>query len=121
MHFAQNHDQIGNRPDSQRLSTLVPFERLRMVAALVLLSPGVPLLFMGEEYGETAPFPYFVDHGDPDLLEAVRQGRAQEFPDSGGLAQHDPADPASMTAAQPDPSRRQKGDHAHLLAAAHRA
>jgi maltooligosyltrehalose trehalohydrolase len=76
---AQNHDQIGNRPNGERLVTLVTPERARLAAALVLLSPYVPLLFMGEEYGETAPFLYFVHHGDPALVEAVREGRKKEF------------------------------------------
>ena len=76
--FAQNHDQVGNRADGERLSVLVDPARLRLAAALVSLAPGIPLLFMGEEYAETAPFAYFVDHGDPDLTEAVRRGRAAE-------------------------------------------
>ena len=54
--YAQNHDQVGNRPGGERLTQLVDFERLKLAAAAVLLSPNVPLLFMGEEYGETAPF-----------------------------------------------------------------
>lgn len=77
--FAQNHDQIGNRARGERISTLLPFELQKAVAALVTLSPYLPLFFMGEEYGETNPFPYFVDHGDADLIEAVRKGRASEF------------------------------------------
>lgn len=77
--FAQNHDQIGNRMLGERLSTLVSFEKLKLAAGLVLFSPFIPLLFMGEEYGETAPFQYFVSHSDPDLVEAVRSGRAKEF------------------------------------------
>lgn len=77
--FAQNHDQVGNRKDGDRLSTVVPFDTLKVVAAATILSPYLPLLFMGEEYGETAPFPYFVSHGDPALVEAVRRGRAEEF------------------------------------------
>jgi maltooligosyltrehalose trehalohydrolase len=77
--FAQNHDQVGNRADGSRLASLVSEHRLRLGAALVALAPGIPLLFMGEEYAETAPFGYFVDHGDPELLDAVRRGRAQEF------------------------------------------
>jgi maltooligosyltrehalose trehalohydrolase len=76
---AQNHDQVGNRKDGERLASLVPFEDLKLAAGAVLLSPFVPLLFMGEEYGETAPFQYFVSHGDPALVEAVRSGRADEF------------------------------------------
>jgi maltooligosyltrehalose trehalohydrolase len=77
--FAQNHDQVGNRRLGERLSSLVSFEALKVAAGLVLLSPFLPLLFMGEEYGETAPFLYFVSHGDPGLIEAVRKGRREEF------------------------------------------
>lgn len=77
--FSQNHDQVGNRAQGERLSTLVSFEALKLAAATVLLSPNIPLLFMGEEYGETAPFLYFIDHGDEGLIEAVRQGRTSEF------------------------------------------
>ncbi|MBI5440985.1 MAG: malto-oligosyltrehalose trehalohydrolase, partial [Deltaproteobacteria bacterium] len=65
--FAQNHDQVGNRRLGERLANLVPFEALKLAAGAVLLSPFVPLLFMGEEYGEEAPFLCFVDHGDPEL------------------------------------------------------
>jgi maltooligosyltrehalose trehalohydrolase len=77
--FAQNHDQVGNRAGCERLSQLVSFEALKLAAGVVILSPFVPLLFMGEEYGETAPFPYFVSHSEPELIEAVRRGRRQEF------------------------------------------
>lgn len=77
--FAQNHDQIGNRRLGERLSGLVSFEALKLAAGLVILSPFLPLLFMGEEYGESAPFLYFVSHGDPLLIEAVRRGRREEF------------------------------------------
>ncbi len=76
---AQNHDQVGNRMLGDRLSQLVSFDALKLAAAVVLLSPYVPLLFMGEEYGETAPFQYFVHHSDPSLIEAVRKGRREEF------------------------------------------
>ena len=77
--FAQNHDQVGNRLMGDRLSQQVSFEALKLAAGVVLLSPGLPLLFMGEEFGETAPFFYFVSHSDLDLIEAVRQGRKEEF------------------------------------------
>ncbi|HET9441664.1 MAG TPA: hypothetical protein VFO52_15915, partial [Longimicrobiales bacterium] len=75
----QNHDQVGNRMLGDRISQLVDLERQKLGAAAVLLSPFVPLLFMGDEYGETQPFPYFIDHSDEDLVEAVRQGRKEEF------------------------------------------
>jgi maltooligosyltrehalose trehalohydrolase len=77
--FAQNHDQIGNRMMGERLGQLVSFEAVKLASAVVLLSPFVPLLFMGDEYGEKAPFQYFVSHSDPGLVEAVRKGRRQEF------------------------------------------
>lgn len=77
--FAQNHDQVGNRLRGERLSQLVSFESLKVAAGVVLLSPFVPLLFMGDEYGEIAAFKYFVSHSDPELIEAVRKGRQSEF------------------------------------------
>ncbi len=77
--FGQNHDQVGNRMLGERINQLVDFEASKLVAATFLLSPMVPLLFMGEEYAEENPFLYFVSHTDPDLVEAVRQGRKKEF------------------------------------------
>ncbi|MBI4527526.1 MAG: malto-oligosyltrehalose trehalohydrolase [Deltaproteobacteria bacterium] len=77
--FAQNHDQVGNRARGERLGEVVCFERLKLTAGIVLLSPFIPLLFMGEEYGETAPFLYFTSHSDPGLGEAVTRGRREEF------------------------------------------
>ncbi|MDT7041704.1 malto-oligosyltrehalose trehalohydrolase [Candidatus Nitronereus thalassa] len=88
--FSQNHDQVGNRAQGERLSTLIPFEALKVTAAAVLLSPNIPLLFMGEEYGETSPFLYFIDHGDEGLIEAVRQGRKSEFAAFGWTEVPDP-------------------------------
>jgi maltooligosyltrehalose trehalohydrolase len=79
--FAQNHDQTGNRMMGERLSTIVSPAKLRLAAAAVILSPFIPMLFMGEEYGETAPFQYFTSHDDADLIEAVRKGRLEEFDD----------------------------------------
>jgi maltooligosyltrehalose trehalohydrolase len=79
--FAQNHDQIGNRMRGERLAAIVSPAKLRLAAAAVVLSPFVPMLFMGEEYGETAPFQYFTSHSDEDLIEAVRRGRLEEFDD----------------------------------------
>lgn len=77
--FSQNHDQVGNRMLGERLTNLVSFESLKLAAGAVLLSPYIPLLFMGEEYGETSPFQYFVSHSDKALIEAVRKGRQEEF------------------------------------------
>ncbi|MFL9711399.1 malto-oligosyltrehalose trehalohydrolase [Methylobacillus sp. Pita1] len=77
--FLQNHDQIGNRAFGERLVTLAPEPALKVATALLLLSPQVPLLFMGEEFGATEPFLYFTSHGDPGLATAVREGRRAEF------------------------------------------
>ncbi len=76
--FIQNHDQVGNRAQGERLIALAGAERTKALLATLLLSPHIPLMFMGEEYGETNPFLFFTDfHGD--LARAVREGRAQEF------------------------------------------
>jgi maltooligosyltrehalose trehalohydrolase len=78
---AQNHDQVGNRMSGDRMATIVSPEKLRIAAAAIVLSPFLPMLFMGEEYGEKAPFQYFTSHSDKDLIEAVRKGRLEEFDD----------------------------------------
>ena len=114
--FAQNHDHIGNRPKADRLVTTISTQQARLVAALVLFSPGIPLLFMGEEYGETAPFPYFIDHADPDLIAAVRAGRAREFASIAEEGQlFDPGDESTFAAARIDRSLRHKEEHLALL------
>jgi maltooligosyltrehalose trehalohydrolase len=77
--FSQNHDQVGNRMLGERTSVLVSFSMLKVMAGATILGPFLPLLFMGEEYGEKNPFQYFVHHGDPQLVEAVRRGRREEF------------------------------------------
>jgi maltooligosyltrehalose trehalohydrolase len=77
--FSQNHDQIGNRMLGERTSCLVSFEMQKLMAGAVVVSPFIPLLFMGEEWAEKAPFQYFVSHTDPELAEAVRKGRKEEF------------------------------------------
>jgi maltooligosyltrehalose trehalohydrolase len=79
--FSQTHDVTGNRMLGDRLCHLVSYETAKLAAGAVLLSPYIPLLFMGEEYAETSPFCYFIDHSDPGLIEAVRQGRKKEFND----------------------------------------
>lgn len=116
--FSQNHDQVGNRMRGERLSSLVTFEQLKLAAACVLLSPYIPLLFMGEDYAETVPFSYFVSHTDPDLVEAVREGRRREFSAFDWMGQ--PPDPQALTTFQESiltPAlRKQPGRHATLFA-----
>ncbi len=76
---AQNHDQIGNRAQGERLSMLLGAPELKAIAALTLLSPYVPLLFQGEEWGARTPFLYFTDHEDAELGRLVAEGRSKEF------------------------------------------
>jgi maltooligosyltrehalose trehalohydrolase len=90
---SQNHDQIGNRMEGERLEHLVGWEKAKVAAAAVLLSPFTPLLFMGEEYADPAPFQYHVSHSDPELQQAVRQGRKEEF--RAFLTGAEPPDPQS--------------------------
>src|SRR4029079_15856685 len=80
----QNHDQIGNRKAGDRFGAPATFETQKLAAATVLLAPYLPMLFMGEEYAEAAPFQYFVDFSDAGLVQAVREGRKREFEMAGG-------------------------------------
>ena len=114
--YAQNHDQIGNRMTGDRLARTLTLEQTKLAAAAVLLSPFTPMLFMGEEYGETAPFPYFVSHSDPALVEGVRRGRAEEF--SAFAWAGEPPDPQSeetFRSAVLDWDCRSREEHATLL------
>jgi maltooligosyltrehalose trehalohydrolase len=77
--FTQNHDQAGNRLKGDRLTTMVDKETLKLIAGSAFFSPYIPLIFMGEEYGETNPFLYFISHSDEGLITAVREGRKREF------------------------------------------
>jgi len=114
--FSQNHDQVGNRAQGERLSRIVSFEALKLAAGTVLLSPYIPLIFMGEEYGETAPFPYFVSHAEPELIEAVRKGRREEFAAFRWQGEiPDPQDEKTFTSARINRNLRDQGQHCVLL------
>jgi maltooligosyltrehalose trehalohydrolase len=110
----QNHDQVGNRPQGERLSSLVGPAAARLAAGLLLAAPAVPLLFMGEEYGETAPFQFFTSFLDRDLAEAARAGRVADcrhFGWDGPVP--DPTDPAAFV--------RSRLNHPLAAAPRHRA
>jgi maltooligosyltrehalose trehalohydrolase len=114
--FTTNHDQIGNPMAGERLNHFVSFAQLKLAAATMLLSPYLPMLFMGEEYGETAPFFYFVDHSDPSLIEAVRRGRRAEFESFAWPGE--PPDPQSASTFQAcvlNHELRKQGHHKALL------
>jgi maltooligosyltrehalose trehalohydrolase len=92
----QNHDQVGNRARGERLSALIPRGARKLAAALLLLAPPTPLLFMGEEYDEKAPFQFFADFEDLELRKAVSQGRRSEFKDFDFSEVPDPEDPETF-------------------------
>jgi len=108
----QNHDQIGNRVLGERLSSIVSFAALKLAAGALLLTPNIPLIFMGEEYGEEAPFLYFVNHTDPELVEAVRKGRKREFAAFHLEGEYvDPQNPDTLLKSRLDWEKRQEGKH----------
>jgi len=112
----QNHDQVGNRAGGERLAQLVDHESLKLAAGVLLLSPFVPLLFMGEEYGETNPFQYFTSHGDPGLASAVTKGRREEFAAFGWSGDvPDPQDESTFHSSILNYSARDSEPHRHLL------
>jgi maltooligosyltrehalose trehalohydrolase len=110
--FAQTHDQIGNRILGDRLSQIVDFEALKLAAATVLISPYIPFLFMGEEYGESAPFFYFVSHSDENLIEAIRKDKQQEFKIFEGRGQfQDPQSPETFQKCKLNWQKQTEGKH----------
>lgn len=110
--FIQNHDQVGNRLTGERISLLSGFESIKLAAGAMMVSPYLPLLFMGEEYGETNPFLFFADYGDPALVEAVREGRKREFDFPGASAEPpDPCAESTFLASRLDWSRKDAGRH----------
>jgi maltooligosyltrehalose trehalohydrolase len=116
--FIQNHDQIGNRAFGERIGHLVSAEALRAIAAVYLLLPQVPMLFMGEEWSASAPFPFFCDFAG-ELGEAVRKGRREEFGDfpefkdpARRAAIPDPQADATFLSAKLDWDERERDDHA---------
>jgi maltooligosyltrehalose trehalohydrolase len=114
--FTKNHDQIGNRMMGERLTALVPFEAVKLSAAITLSSPYIPLLFMGEEYAEEAPFPYFVSHIDPGLVDAIRKGRRDEFRTFKWSGEPpDPQSPATFELAKLHWDSRKQGNHKAML------
>ncbi|MGH7664682.1 MAG: malto-oligosyltrehalose trehalohydrolase, partial [Gemmatimonadaceae bacterium] len=115
--FLQNHDQVGNRARGERSTHLMSTGRLEIGAALVLTSPFVPLLFMGEEWGAATPFQYFTDHEDEDLGRAVSEGRRSVFRAFGWDPSDvpDPQDAATFLRSKLDWAETNEGVHAELL------
>ena len=113
----QNHDQVGNRAKGERISHLAGEERSQIAAALLLTSPFTPMLFQGEEWSATTPFLYFTDHEDPDLGDAVSQGRREEFAhfgwDPGDVP--DPQDPQTFQRSKLNWIEPTRSPHAEML------
>jgi len=112
----QNHDQVANASRGQRLSRLAGFEREKLAAVVLLTAPYLPLIFQGQEYGETNPFHYFVSHGDEALVEAVREGRRREFAAFVSEAEFaDPQAESTFQASKLDWAKLEREPHSALL------
>ncbi len=115
--FTQNHDQVANTLQGARHSKLLTLGQQKVAAAVLFFSPFLPLLFMGQEYGETANFFYFTEHGDPALIEAMREGRRKEVDEFlAGGAFADPQDIAAFECSKLNWNLRENQPHAGLLA-----
>jgi maltooligosyltrehalose trehalohydrolase len=111
--FASCHDTVGNRPGGERLSALVDFETWKLVTSATLLSYCTPLVFMGDEYGETAPFHFFTSYLDSRLAKAVRRGRQAEFAAYRWTAPFaNPQSPATFAASRLDRALASRDQHA---------
>ncbi len=115
--YSDNHDQIGNRAAGERLSAKISPAQQGLAALVTLLSPFTPMIFMGEEWGATTPWQFFSSHPEPELAEAIRQGRLAEFAqmDWDVSAVPDPQDPATFAASKLDWSELSRPPHAELL------
>jgi maltooligosyltrehalose trehalohydrolase len=116
--FSQNHDQVGNRAVGDRM----PAEARPLAAFCTLLAPFVPLLFMGEEYGERAPFQFFSDHIDPEIAQATREGRRNEFASFSSFSKEEIPDPQDVATFERSKLSRERSEstarlYADLLAA----
>src|ERR1700730_13843560 len=114
--FSQNHDQVANTSKGRRLSSLVSAGQQKLAAVLTLCSPFLPLLFMGEEYGETVPFLFFTSFEDPDLVAAVREGRKKELGAYYSESEFaDPQAPSTFERSKLDWSKHLISPHAEML------
>ncbi len=120
--FAANHDQIGNRAVGDRPALRLPDGVLAAGAAVLLTSPFSPLIFMGDEWATRQPFPFFSDHQEPELAEAIRTGRTAEFAGHGWAELYgsepevpDPQSPTTVASARLDWTETQQADHSRML------
>ena len=116
VHFAQNHDQVGNRALGERLEHLCGMDAAKVAMGLVMMAPYVPMLFMGEEYAASTPFMYFADHEDEEMRKQVAEGRKREFKDfAAGDEFPNPEEPETFERSKLDWSEVHEGKHAEML------
>ena len=115
--FIQNHDQVGNRAVGDRVREIAGFARAKIAAAVVLMSPFVPLLFQGEEWAASSPFQYFADHDDPEMARLVSQGRKREFEAFGWdpAMVPDPEAPETFARSKLKWEEREAAEHGEML------
>jgi maltooligosyltrehalose trehalohydrolase len=115
--YIQNHDQVGNRAQGDRLAQIISFERAQIAAAIVFTAPFVPMIFQGEEWAASTPFQYFADHQDPALRRGVAEGRKKEFASFGWKPEDvpDPEDPATFERSKLHWDERSAPPHDRML------
>lgn len=116
--YIQNHDQVGNRAMGDRLKEIAGFDRAKIAAAVVLMSPFIPMLFQGEEWAASSPFQYFADHGDKEMARLVSEGRKREFAAFGWPPESipDPEKPETFERSKLKWDELNEGEHAEMLA-----
>lgn len=115
--FIQNHDQVGNRAQGERLEHLAGMDATKVALGLVLTAPFLPMLFMGEEFAASSPFLYFADHGDEEMGKRVSEGRKRDFASFGFLEEEipDPGDMGTFELSKLKWSEVHEGKHAEML------
>jgi maltooligosyltrehalose trehalohydrolase len=116
--YIQNHDQVGNRAVGDRLHEIAGFDRAKIAAALVLLSPFIPVIFQGEEWAASSPFQYFANHDDPEMARLVAEGRRKEFAAFGWAPESipDPGSQETFDRSKLNWDEVNEGEHAEMLA-----
>lgn len=117
VHFDQNHDQVGNRANGERLEHLVGLDTAKVALGLLLTAPYIPMLFMGEEWATSSPFLYFADHEDEEIRKSVAEGRKREFAGAGFEGDvPNPEDAATYEKSKLNWEEQGEGKHAEMLA-----
>jgi maltooligosyltrehalose trehalohydrolase len=116
--YIQNHDQVGNRAVGDRIAQVTGIERAKIAAAIVFVSPFIPMIFQGDEWAASSPFQYFADHDDPELARAVSEGRRKEFAAFGWKPDliPDPEKPETFQRSKLNWNESSQREHADMLA-----